>query len=716
MPLINQYKSFSKIRPWTARILASLLILVVLLILIRASLPFVINIAATSWFESEGVEVKILDVKISLWDGTIKIHRVSGENKRGKGFSLGYLGIGWQWGPLFDHLVKVNQIEVKSLKVDAAIFENGDMNIAGIDIKPGSDKKEPEPSEPPSENPWDATVQKLIFSDVEMCFQQFGEKDKLILDYCGKLAAFDWTGDASFKPSAQLGTSDTVPVYAQGELKLSDIKLLNKQLNLDLLNVASISVKNINIDTPTNISVDSIDVEKFSAMQRPKKISPRDAQIFAFDRLFIQPVSFLQQNNLQIGKIDLTGTKNYVQVNKDGHMEFEQWLPVKKKQEKKGKQESADQSINQPGEKKDATKTKVEPFNFSFDEFVFKTRQHFMFVDNSLKEPFVSDIHNVDFKLTGLDSKMPDKMSHASLALAIDKHGSFKLEADISPLSEHPNIKGTGEISGVDLRALAPFTKQHIGHNVKSGQLDTDLKINVDKGIIDSNMALVLHHFELKPLSKKEAEELNRDFGFPLSTALSLLRDRDNAIRLDIPVSGDVENPDFDPKDAVVKASSKAITTAVLHYYTPFGLIFAAEGLFNLATALNFEPVLYDAGENKLTAVHKEQLDKLASLMADRPGIHLTLCGVSNLADKNKLFPEPVKITTPPADQQAPEQQIKVKPLSKENLASLKQLAESRSSNIKHYLVNEKTTKASRLIECAPEYMPEKISGVEISI
>ncbi len=717
MSLLSQYKSFSINRPWTARILTSLSIFVVLLILIRASLPYVINIAATSWFESRGVEAKTFNVKISLWDGTIKIHRASGENKSGKGFSLDYLGISWEWTPFFNHLVKINQVEVKSLNVDAMIFDNGDMNIAGIDIKPGSDEKELESAEPPSENPWDAMVQNIRFSDVEVCLQQFNDADKLVLDYCGKLAAFDWAGDISFKPSSQTESNDTPPIYAQGELKLSEIKLLNKQLHLDLLNVSSVAIKNINIDTPAKISIDSIDVEKLSAMQRANQSSksepsPNDAQIFAFDRLAIQPVSLSQQNNLTLGKIEITGTRNYVLVNKNGHMEFEKWLPVKQKK----KQESVDQSIDLPGEKKATAKTKAEPFNFSFDEFVFKTKQHFMFVDNSIKEPFISDIYNIDFKLTGLDSRVPEKMSHASLALAIDKHGSFKLEADISPLSERPNIRGTGEISGVDLRAFAPFTKQHIGHNVKSGQLDTDLKINVDKGIIDSNMALVLHHFELKPLSKKEAEELNSEFGFPLSTALSLLRDKDNAIRLDIPVTGDIDNPDFDPKDAVVKASSKAITTAVLHYYTPFGLVFAAKGLFNLATALNFEPVLYDAGENKLTAAHKEQLDKLASLMADRPGIHLTLCGISNLADKDKLFPDPVKITTLPADQQAPEQQIKVKPLSEENLVSLKQLAESRSSNIKHYLVNEKTTKASRLIECAPEYMPDKISGVEISI
>jgi hypothetical protein len=101
--------------------------------------------------------------------------------------------------------------------------------------------------------------------------------------------------------------------------------------------------------------------------------------------------------------------------------------------------------------------------------------------------------------------------------------------------------------------------------------------------------------------------------------------------------------------------------------------------------------------------------------MVDRPGIHLTLCGFSNVVDKNKLFPRlATKPLTP--EQTTQGQQVKIKPLSKENLASLNKLAESRSSNIKHYLAKEKAINASRLIECAPEYNPEKISGVEISI
>ena len=699
MSLLNQYRSFLQTKPWATRILLVSLIIIVLLSLVRVSLPFVIKLGAVHWFESQNVEAEVGDVEISLLDGTFAINNLSGKNKTGKGFSLGRLGVIWQWKPLFKHQAIVDQIEIKSLNIDAAFFDNGDMNIAGLVIKAATDEAQPEITEHSAATPWDATVKNIKFSNVELCLQQFSDADKLILDYCGKLASFNWAGDVSFKQSAQPATPDAPPIYVQGTLNMNGIVLQNNQLNLSLLNIGSVDLKNINIETPNNISIDNIGVAKFSALQRAAKTSSADAQVFAFDRLDVQPLQLSQLNNLKLGTIKLTDTSTYLLINKEGRTDFEQWLPEKQKEV--------------AVVDKDLPKTPAEPFYFVFDEFIFISSQHFIFIDDSLKETFTVDVHDVELKLTQLDNKAPENVSHISLALAIDKHGSFKLDADVNPLSKRPDLKGKGQIAGLDLRMVAPMTRQHIGHNVKSGQLDADLKLDIDKGIIDSNMGLVLHQFELESLSDEEAEALNSEFGFPLNSSLSLIRDRDNAIRLDIPVTGDIESPEFDPKDAVVKATSTAITAAVLHYYTPFGLVFAAESLFDLATALNFDPVLFDAGETVLSASHKEQLDKLAALMVERPGIHLTLCGVSNNTDKDKLFPVQVKAVT---STQAPPVASEPKPVSKENLAALKQLAGLRSASIKDYLVHEKAVEASRLIECSPEYLDDDVSGVKIKI
>ena len=693
---IAQYKSYSAKRPLKARILLSLFITLITLSVIRALLPVTIKYAANSWFESNNIESTIGKIEIALFKGSFAVNKINGASETGKNFSLERIAIFWQWKPLFSGRAFIENIEIVGLKANSAFYKNGDMNLAGLIIKANDEKlnsEEEKLSAQEKSKPWDATVKRIKFADIELCVEQFTDLEKAELDYCATLNSFNWDGDISFNPSTN--TTDSAPIYASGTLKLKNITLKNNNLNLALLDVKAFDINKINIETLLNINIDQVEINNFIALQRETKAIAQDTQIFGFDSLSINPISFSHLNDLKIGKIKLNGTQVFLRVNKNGLTDFAKWLPKKQKPTK------------QPASQKVAS----SPFNYAIDEFTFNTNKHFIYVDDSLKERFSFDMHTIDLKFANLDSKEPNNSSHANLTFKIDKHGTFKVDADLKPLANKVSVNGKGEISGLDLRMLAPFTKQHIGHSIKSGQLDADLKLGVKKGTIETNIGLVLYQFELKVLSKKEADKLNSEFGFPLNASLSLLRDRDNAIRLDIPVTGDIANPEFNPKDAIIKASSKAITSAVIQYYTPFGLVFAAGSLFDLATALNFEPVVFYANISELSPAHQEQLDKLAALMSERPGVHLTLCGTSNKTDKDILFPEKKMQKESSAEKTLP-----VKPLSDIEISLLKKLAETRSSNVKNYMIKNKAIKASRLIECTPEFEVDGISGVEISI
>ena len=707
MYLPGLYKSYSEKQPLKARILLYLFITLISLAILRTLLPVAIKMGAHYWFDANNIEAEIGEIHISLIDGSFAINNVSGKSATGKNFSLGQFKINWHWKPLFSKQVLIKHIAITSLKADAAFHKDGNMNIAGLIISPGSDKQESPPAvdENPS-TPWNATLEAIQLSDIEFCLQQYDEKDSPELDYCARLAHLNWSGNIDYKPSLENKTTlddkthGAAPLYVNGSLNLKRFVIQNNLLKLALLDVKAIDIQEINVQTPLNIHVASIGINKLAALQRHTKSGGNDAQLIAFDKLSIQPVSFLALNNLRLGIIQFDGTQSYFRINKKGGTEFANWLPKKEKT-------------------KPAAKTKVEPdsnpFHYAFDELTFNTGKHILFIDDSLKEPFSIDIHAIDFKLTKLDSSKPEIPSHASLSLKVNKHGKINVDTDLNPLTKKISLKGDGKISGLDLRIFAPYTKQHVGHYIRSGQLDADLNLGVKNGVIKSNIDLVLHHLALKEISEKEAEELNSEFSFPLNSALSLLRDRDNTIRLTIPVSGDTENPEFDPGDAIITASSGAITSAVIQYYTPFGLLFAAGTLFDLATALNFEPVIFEPNQAILTTSHFEQLDKLATLMTERPGVHLTLCGISSSADQKALFPE-VEKTAVDNESEADGDTSPVKPLTKEQLTTLKKIAEARSSNIKDYLIQKKTIKASRLIECAPEFEKDGINGVEISI
>ena len=272
-------------------------------------------------------------------------------------------------------------------------------------------------------------------------------------------------------------------------------------------------------------------------------------------------------------------------------------------------------------------------------------------------------------------------------------------------------------MKGFDLRAASPATKKAIGHTIKSGQLDADLELLAVDGVLDSNIGLTLYHFNIKASSKEDADKLDKKFGMPLNQTLLLLRDKDDSIHLDIPITGDVNNPNFNPMDAIVKATSKAATVTLITFYTPYGLIYAGGNVaFNLATALNFDPIQFPAGSAEVDSDGKEQLSGLSKLLTEKPQVHLTLCGVTNQQDALTLFPE-LKEQLDNNDK-SKEKSISDIALSTEQLTELEQLAKARQDSSKNYLIDKHNIAHNRLILCAPEHRTEEdaIAGIEITI
>lgn len=341
------------------------------------------------------------------------------------------------------------------------------------------------------------------------------------------------------------------------------------------------------------------------------------------------------------------------------------------------------------------------------DEVIFHTEKKTTFIDLSTEQQMRLVIELIDFQLKNIDSASSEQQSSASLLIRLEDQATLKLDAQGTPLAEKPDIKGSGSISALDLRGFSPIVRKQLGQSIRSGQLDAELDINVKQGHADSLLDLKLRHFVLRTLNEAEAEKLNKDLGFPLNTSLNLLRDKDNKIHLSIPITQDVDNLDVDIKPVIYKALSKSVSSAIVNYYTPFGLVFVAESLFDLATALKFNPVQFNPGEATLAETSKAELEKLATIMNERPGIHLTLCGFSNLAD---LAQKNAKATNQSTGEKPAVE------ISATQRQQLLQLGESRSSVVKQYLINTHQISASRLVECEAEYAADGIAGVEIKL
>jgi len=535
---------------------------------------------------------------------------------------------------------------------------------------------------------FDLKLGKITIADAEVCYQQpalTGKNATKAIDYCINLAQTAWQGQIDITTPTN---EQPVKLDINGDLGLASFNTINNILNRDLLTFKNLAINKLRIKGVEDLAFNKLDLDNIAGLELT---SAENKHTITVSKLDVSSFNY-RTNALAIGKAAITDLGLDITQNQDGTLDFEQW-----------KIESADETTT---EKQVPVESKDQPFKIKLDELKLDTTRIVQFTDLSVTPSMQIGFKEIHFNIKDLDSDKPQQKSPIELAATTALHGTLEIKGVAMPFDSKPSFDATGKITGVDLRVVSPKAEQAIGHIIKSGQLDADLKLLSKQGQLDSNIALVLHHFTLKAKSKEDAAALDETFGMPINQSLALLKDKKGRIKLDIPITGDINDPNFDPTNAIIKATTKATTVTLITFYTPYGLAFAGGNvLLNLATALNFDPLVFEAGSSQLNDDHKQQLAKLAELLVERPHVHLTLCGYTNLNDRDKLFTEIID-------------RKKIKPVSAERLTKLKQLGSERQDAIKEYLINVGKITHDRLILCEPEHSDEvdSLGGVEISI
>jgi outer membrane protein OmpA-like peptidoglycan-associated protein len=529
----------------------------------------------------------------------------------------------------------------------------------------------------------------ISITDSELCYQQQASKtDGNIpaLDYCLNLDRSDWKGNIAVTTPA--GTQPLL-LSLTGDLNLSNLITTNNLLKRDLLTFERLMVNKVAVNSLEDIVFTRLDLDNVAGLELT---TTEDKHTVTVANLDVSDFSF-REDSLEVSLVSVNDMGVEITLNEDGSLDLDKWRIASDKQ--------------QATDADTAEVTDSEPVKVKIGEFSLDSKRQVEFTDMSVTPKMQIGLAELYINIKNLDSEKPEQKSPLEFRAKTLKHGTIDINGVAMPFESKPSFDATGKITGLDLRVASSKAEQAIGHIIKSGQMDADLKLLSDKGQLDSSISLVLYHFNLKAKSKEDAAALDKKFGMPINQSLMLLKDKKDRIKLKIPITGDVNNPEFDPTDAIIKATAKATTVTLVTFYTPYGLAYAGGNvLFNLATGMNFDPLVFDSGSSSLTSAHESQLSKLTELLNERPGVHLVLCGSTNLGDRDKLFSEIIDPKKAPP------------PLSAERREKLKQLAVERQESVKNRLVTQGKIAHNRLILCEPEHsdQADALAGVEISI
>jgi len=237
------------------------------------------------------------------------------------------------------------------------------------------------------------------------------------------------------------------------------------------------------------------------------------------------------------------------------------------------------------------------------------------FADLSLPLPFSAQIAalNGDISTIATTSSEP---STVKMEGKVDEFGRVQVSGTVTPLDPAANTDIRVAFENVDMPKFSAYSIPFAGQEIASGRLDLDLGYSIKEGALVGENNVVLRDFELG-----EKVEHPGAMSLPLGLAVALLKDADGRIDLDVPVRGNLDDPEFKYGTVVRKALVNLLTKIVT---SPFALLGKLVG----AEAGELEYIVFEPGRADLSPPELEKAGKIAEALELRPQLALQLGGV----------------------------------------------------------------------------------------
>jgi len=417
------------------------------------------------------------------------------------------------------------------------------------------------------------------------------------------------------------------------------------------------------------------------AISSPPMKTEENLPLLLAENLSVNNIS-VQDMDTKIGSITIADMESSIHLDKEKKIVN---LPEISKDESSENQEPAEKM-----EKGDSSDEK-EPSGIQIDLFEITGNSRFDFIDDSVDPGFRESFKIDTMEIRSLDNKNPDQESPFILIAGIKEYGKLEVSGIIKPFATKLYLKMDQRISEYPLSAVSAYSRDVIGYNIRSGQLNKETSLEINGENLSGKVLFKIFAIELAPHASDTTGKLTKQVTMPFNVAVDCLTDEDGNLELEVPISGSLEDPDFSLShffqvaltNAAKSAAYGAIKTAILSYgalvqYGGDAAIYEGEELVKL----RLDPVVYKTGKVLPEIQHDKYIEQLSELMKKQKEIRVILCGFAIPADINTTNKVPTN--------------------SEEMNRMLLSLAGNRADDFKKILVEKHNVSSDRILECQP--------------
>ena len=237
------------------------------------------------------------------------------------------------------------------------------------------------------------------------------------------------------------------------------------------------------------------------------------------------------------------------------------------------------------------------------------------FTDLSLPLPFATNMSALEGELSALVTSSAEP-AQLRLEGQIEEFGLARIQGRIHPRGPGEYLDVEMLFRNVEMPNLSPYTARFAGRTIEDGSLELNLRYSIEAGGLTGENAIVISDLALgERVEHPDAVDL------PLDLAVALLTGPDGRIDLDLPVRGDLNDPQFRISGIVMRAFGNLITGLVTSPFRLLGRLIGVE-------SEDFDRIEFEPGDADLTPPEREKLSQLAEALMQRPNLGLIVPGV----------------------------------------------------------------------------------------
>lgn len=246
------------------------------------------------------------------------------------------------------------------------------------------------------------------------------------------------------------------------------------------------------------------------------------------------------------------------------------------------------------------------------------------FEDFTPEKPFRYKLENIDIRSSRITTTTGTANFTASAKL--NGRGELKSSFKFDP-KNFKNVDVELNVKDLSLPDFDAYSRWYGAYPIQSGTLDYTGKMSIQGGKIDSE-----NHLQADNLRFAKKTDVH-DTGIvilPLRLVASLLRDVHGKIDLDVPVKGDLTDPEFKPWPIVWQVLKNLVVKAAA---APVKLV---SGLFGAKDDVDAEEVRFQPLATVIGKDQERPLDGLAALLKEKPELNAALVPVTDMQEEQE--------------------------------------------------------------------------------